>query len=228
MYLPIYSSFIIAAFALGEGLFNARIYAAIVWAVLLSCISSPFILLQVIKYFNKKQVEYLASTNPLKQKGDGKGSPLYLHIKCRAPVTRGQQEIFREKLNELNLVLIDRRTNRQGRGLDATVQTDLYVRDETINIKLQKIGAQRRIKSALQNAMSLTEEEAKSFVAAAEELQKLMSEDTQFFQKFDTNNVSICLCYLIGSPFSSCYLYVSLDLLFLGWCCQSSRTENWS
>ena len=48
-------SFIIAAFALGEGLFNAQIYAAIVWAVLLSCISSPFMLLNLIKYFNKKQ-----------------------------------------------------------------------------------------------------------------------------------------------------------------------------
>ena len=169
--------------------------------MLLSCISSPFILLQVIKYFNKKQVEYLASTNPLKQKGEGGLSPLYLHIKCKAPVTRGQQEIFREKLNELNLVLLDRRTNRQGRGLDATVQTDLYVRDETIKIRLQKIGAQRRIKAALQNAMSLTTEEAKSFATAAEELQRLMSDDAQFFQKFDTNNVSICIFYLIQSTF---------------------------
>ena len=49
--------------------------------------------------------------------------------------------------------------------------------------------------------MSLTEEEAKSFVAAAEELQKLMSDDAQFFQKFDTNNVSICIYCSIESTF---------------------------
>jgi Kef-type K+ transport system membrane component KefB len=86
-------SFIIAAFALGEGLFNAQIYAAIVWAVLLSCITSPFILLQVINYFNKKQMNYLASTNPAKRKGGGdENVPLYLHIKCKAPNSWGQQE----------------------------------------------------------------------------------------------------------------------------------------
>lgn len=42
-------SFIIAAFALDEGLFDGDTYAAIVFAVLLSSISSPFILLRTIK-----------------------------------------------------------------------------------------------------------------------------------------------------------------------------------
>ena len=86
-------SFIIAAFALAKGLINAKIYAAIVWAVLLSCISSPFILLQVIKYYNKKQADYLSATNPLKEKGEGDGTiPLYLHIKCKSPASWGLQE----------------------------------------------------------------------------------------------------------------------------------------
>lgn len=43
-------SFIIAAFALGKGLISAKIYAAIVWAVLLSCVSSPFMLLRYDEY----------------------------------------------------------------------------------------------------------------------------------------------------------------------------------
>ncbi len=144
-------SFIIAAFALGEGLFTAQMYAAIVWAVLLSCISSPFMLLNMIKYFNKKQMDYLASTNPIKDV-DG-AMPLFLHIKVRMPAYGGMQEQFRKIVNELGLEVVERRTNRNGRGLNATVQTDLYVRDTSMTIKLQKIAAQRKIKRALAEAM---------------------------------------------------------------------------
>ena len=91
----------------------------------------------------------------------------------------------------MNVEIVDRRTNRHGRGLDSEVQTDLYVRDTTMNIKLQKIGAQRRIKRSLQTAMELTEEEAKSLAAAADELTRLMTDDSNFFSKFDTDNVSL-------------------------------------
>ncbi|KAL7544273.1 hypothetical protein ACHAWF_007655 [Thalassiosira exigua] len=147
-------SFIIAAFALGEGLFTPQMYAAVVWAVLLSCITSPFMLLNLIKYFNNKQMEYLASTNPITLAKDGDGTqPLFLHIKVKAPAFGGMQEQFRKIVNDLGLELIDRRTNRDGRGLDATVQTDLYVRDATVTVKLQKIAAQRKIKKALASAM---------------------------------------------------------------------------
>ena len=148
-------SFIIAAFALGEGLFNAKIYAAIVWAVLLSCITSPFMLLNMIKYFNKKQAEYFASTNPhLLNKGHEGTIPLYLHIKVKSAATMGLQEQFRKILNDLGLEIVERRTNRQGRGLDATVQTDLFVQDTSMTTKVQKIKAQRSIKKALAVAES--------------------------------------------------------------------------
>ena len=60
-----------------------------------------------------------------------------------------------------------------------------------MNIKLQKIGAQRRIKRALQAAMGLTEKEAKSLAAAADELTRLMKDDSKFFSKFDTDQVSL-------------------------------------
>mmetsp|Transcript_12655 Transcript_12655/g.25292 ORF Transcript_12655/g.25292 Transcript_12655/m.25292 type:complete len:967 (+) Transcript_12655:195-3095(+) len=182
-------SFIIAAFALGKGLITAKIYAAIVWAVLLSCITSPFILLSLIKYFNKQQLEYLKATNPSKQKTGYDGmTPLYLHIKSTAPASWGQQEVFRKILNDMNLEVIDRRTNRHGRSLAAEVQTDLYVKDKTMNIKFQKIAGQRRIKNALKAAMDLTMNELDEFSSAIDELQKLVDDDsTSFFMQFDSN-----------------------------------------
>jgi len=182
-------SFIIAAFALGKGLITAKIYAAIVWAVLLSCVTSPFILLSIIKYFNKQQLEYLKATNPSKQKTGSDGmTPLYLHIKSTAPASWGQQEVFRKILNDMNLEVIDRRTNRHGRSLAAEVQTDLYVKDKTMNIKFQKIAGQRRIKNALKAAMDLTMNELDEFSSAIDELQKLVDDDsTSFFMQFDTN-----------------------------------------
>ena len=67
--------------------FTAEVYAAIVFAVLLSCITSPFMLLNLIKYFNKKQATYFASTNPLKGAiGKDAAAPLYLHIKATVRV----------------------------------------------------------------------------------------------------------------------------------------------
>eukprot|EP00985_Skeletonema_marinoi_P005509 scaffold2388_cov201-Skeletonema_marinoi.AAC.7 len=182
-------SFIIAAFALGKGLITAKIYAAIVWAVLLSCVTSPFILLSLIKYFNKQQLEYLKATNPSKQKTGSDGmTPLYLHIKSTAPASWGQQEVFRKILNDMNLEVIDRRTNRHGRSLAAEVQTDLYVKDKTMNIKFQKIAGQRRIKNALKAAMDLTMNELDEFSSAIDELQKLVDDDsTSFFMQFDSN-----------------------------------------
>jgi Ca2+-binding EF-hand superfamily protein len=110
-------------------------------------------LLNMIKYFNKKQAEYLAATNPHKlAKGSDGSIPLYLHIKVRSGPTMGLQEQFKKILNELGLEIVERRTNRQGRGLDAIVQTDLFVKDTTMTTKVQKIKALRKIKRALVSA----------------------------------------------------------------------------
>jgi Kef-type K+ transport system membrane component KefB/Ca2+-binding EF-hand superfamily protein len=183
-------SFIIAAFALGKNLISEQIYAAIVWAVLLSCITSPFILLSLIKYFNKQQLEYLKATNPTKQYTGSDGmTPLYLHIKSTAPASWGQQEIFRQILNDMNLEVMDRRTNRNGRTLSAEVQTDLFVKDKSMNVKFQKIAGQKRIKNALKVAMEFTRDELDLLSDAIQELQKLVDVDcASFFMQFDTNN----------------------------------------
>lgn len=49
--------------------------------------------------------------------------------------------------------MVERRTNRNGRGLNATVQTDLYVKDTTMTTQLQKIAAQKKIKLALESVI---------------------------------------------------------------------------
>ena len=77
---------------------------------------------------------------------------------------------------------MDRRTNRHGRGLNAEVQTDLYVRDKTNSVTLQKIAGQRWIKRALIAAMDLSEEEAKIFATAAKEVQRCMKDGEMFLK----------------------------------------------
>lgn len=52
----------------------------------------------------------------------------------------GHQEQFRKIVNDLGLEIVERRTNRQGRGLDATVQTDLFVMDTTITTKVRQLS----------------------------------------------------------------------------------------
>jgi len=149
-------SFIIAAFSLRQGLLSVEMYAAIGLACLISCITSPFMLIRVIEYFNKKQHEYLSSIKPIKlasEECNNTDPPLFLHIKAKVPAFGGMQEKFRNIVNNLGLEIVDRRTNRNGRGLNATVQTDLFVRDTTINVKIQKIAAQRKIKEALDTAV---------------------------------------------------------------------------
>lgn len=72
----------------------------------------------------------------------------------KAPAFGGMQEKFRAIVNDLDLEVVERRTNRDGRGLNATVQTDLYVRDTTMTTQLRKISAQKKIKDALHQAIT--------------------------------------------------------------------------
>ena len=72
-------SFIIASFALGQGVISTKTYASIVFAVLFSAVTSPFMLLQCIKYFKKLQKKQLAMTCPITNGSDGK-IPLHFCI----------------------------------------------------------------------------------------------------------------------------------------------------
>lgn len=143
-------SFIIAAFALGEGLFEPELYAAIVWAVLLSCITSPFMLLHTIKHFNAKQQQHLDETNPMKQKSgpsDGMMS-VHFHIQVKSKASWGMQEKFHKSLTDMELVVVDHRTEHH-RGLDATVINDMYAEDKQLRVPINDIKSQRQSTRAL-------------------------------------------------------------------------------
>ena len=73
-------------------------------------------------------------------------SPLYLHIKVYSPTHWGMQEQYRHILNDIGLEIIERRSNRDGRGLSAHVTTDLFVRDTTMTIQLEKMKEHNDIK----------------------------------------------------------------------------------
>ena len=91
-------------------------------------------------------------------------------------------------MNDLDLEVIERRTNRHGRGFNAQIQTDLYVKDKTMDIKFQKIAGQRRIKNSLKTAMDFTEEELDTFSTALEELRLLMDDNGDDFLDAPLNN----------------------------------------
>jgi Kef-type K+ transport system membrane component KefB len=185
-------SFIIAAFALGEGLFSAKIYSAVVWAVLISCITSPFMLLNMIKYFNKKETAYLAETNPidLSKTSDGT-TTLYFHIKAKAPASWGMQENFRTILNDLGLEIVKRRTNRHGRGLDAEVQSDLYVRDTAMATGTQKIKALRKIKKTLETAEKVETGHTKANELSRKKSSSLKISGTMRLSSADLSSLSL-------------------------------------
>lgn len=119
-------------------------------------------LLNIIKYFNRKEAEYFASTNPHKTAGKDGKIPLLMHITITSKNIMGLQGKFRDILNKLGLEIMDRRTERLGRGLDANVVTDIYVRDMRTTTKVQKIKSQRKIKRALQQAEAGTDAQDKT------------------------------------------------------------------
>ena len=129
-------SFVIAAFGLSAKLFTAELYSSVVFAVLLSSITSPFVLLSIIKYYNQKTANFLALTLAPADTKDNK-MPLYLSIQIRSPNDWGLQETISNAIRMANLHVIDHRSWHP-RGLDATVMTELYVEDSNIRCPLPK------------------------------------------------------------------------------------------
>ena len=129
-------SFVIASFALQEGLFSTEMYSSVVFAVLLSCITSPFALLSIIKYYNRKSEAFLESLLDEKD-ADGK-IPLYLAIQVRTPNQWGLQETIQSALKRAGLVVIDHRSWHP-RGMDADVMTELYVEDTELRVPKKKM-----------------------------------------------------------------------------------------
>jgi hypothetical protein len=80
-------NFVVAAVALRAQLITPTAYAAIVLAVLLSSIIGPLILSRIIRYYNKKSLEYIEISHPIQRIGDTCDGyrPLFLAVQARTP-----------------------------------------------------------------------------------------------------------------------------------------------
>ena len=148
-------SFIIAAFGIGEELLDEELYSAIVFAVLLSSISSPIILTLMLRYYNRLAANYLEKdqldTSIMR-------APLHLNIQVRSAVMPGLQISIKNCVNSLGLFVIDQRSWHP-RGLDVVVATEMYAIDAKTMVGVQE--ALDRVES-LEHPSTLGESEARS------------------------------------------------------------------
>jgi Kef-type K+ transport system membrane component KefB len=130
-------NFIIASFALSEGLVNPDIYSAIVFSVLCASIFGPLILARVIAYYNAKSQAYLSGSHPIERDGDTSDGfrPLYLAIQARTPIHWGLQDSFKKALDDAGLIIIDHRSWHT-LGLNAIDITELFVQDTRVKVRV--------------------------------------------------------------------------------------------
>jgi Kef-type K+ transport system membrane component KefB len=145
-------SFIIAAFALSENLIEADVYASVVFAVLLSAITSPFMLLRCIGYFDGLKKAHLAATNPMNGEGDGT-MPLHFRIRLETKNAWGLLEQLQKEINGLNLILVDFRTNHV-RGVNPLIYNDIYVRDKKCRCAIPSVREEKANEKALSRVSS--------------------------------------------------------------------------
>eukprot|EP00544_Gedaniella_sp_CCMP2646_P007134 CAMPEP_0202484456 /NCGR_PEP_ID=MMETSP1361-20130828/3533_1 /ASSEMBLY_ACC=CAM_ASM_000849 /TAXON_ID=210615 /ORGANISM="Staurosira complex sp., Strain CCMP2646" /LENGTH=887 /DNA_ID=CAMNT_0049113111 /DNA_START=176 /DNA_END=2839 /DNA_ORIENTATION=- len=130
-------NFIIASFALGSGLINAKIYAAMVFAILIACVIGPVILTKVIRHYNNLSKAYLTGDHPIHRIGntcDGY-RPLFLTIQARTKVQVGLQDTFERVLAKAGLIVIDHRSFHT-LGMDAVDITELFVQDTKVKVRV--------------------------------------------------------------------------------------------
>uniref|UniRef100_A0A7S3PTY2 EF-hand domain-containing protein n=1 Tax=Chaetoceros debilis TaxID=122233 RepID=A0A7S3PTY2_9STRA len=147
-------SFVIAAFALSQGVIALDTYASIVFAVLLSAISSPFLLLRCIKYFNVKEEERLAERNPMKETGNGTMALRYL-IKLETKNAWSLLERIQQEVNDLDLVIEDISTNH-ARGVDPVIRTEVQARDKRKSIAISTIEKEQKMQEERETSIRLS------------------------------------------------------------------------
>jgi len=130
-------SFIIAAFSIGEELLDAELYSAIIFAVLLSSITSPIILTLVLKRYNRLAAKYLEQEQ-LDKSGVGGRAPLHVNIQIRSAVVPGMQTSIKNCVNSLGLFVIDQRSWKPRGGIDVVVATELYAVDGKTMVDVNK------------------------------------------------------------------------------------------
>merc|ERR1712087_691553 len=101
-------AFILATASYASGTLDDESFAAVLLAVLLSVIYSPYLLTLTISYYNKKQQKDMDAH--LKQYEDTNLHPLYFAINTKSRGSWGHQDKILKKLFNLNLEIIDFRS----------------------------------------------------------------------------------------------------------------------
>jgi hypothetical protein len=132
-------SFIIASFGVANKLLDEELYSALIFAVLLSAITSPIILTLVLKYYNGKSIKYLEKSRKVEMtEKDGMNVPLHLTIQIRSEIVAGMQSSIKQCCNSLGLFVIDQRS-WQPRGIGTIVASELYAIDGKTMVNVSKI-----------------------------------------------------------------------------------------
>ncbi len=144
-------NFIIAAFALSEGVIDPKMYGAMVLAVLLSAVTSPFMLLRGISHFKSLYQKQLTATDPQQAQKSGNTKPtmpLHLHIHLETKGAWSLLERLQTEIRDLDLVVEDYRTTHT-RGLDPTIINDIYVRDTKTEIAVPTATNQKALNETM-------------------------------------------------------------------------------
>ena len=130
-------AFVIAAFAVSNGLITTDLYASIVLAVLLSTMASPLLLRKAISYFNKPIELEMAQLLTAESKDDGgpnnprgrHSKPTFFCIQTKSEPAWGLHVTIMQELSALELDIIDHRSWHPRQGRDVQVNHEVYVKD---------------------------------------------------------------------------------------------------
>lgn len=157
-------AFVIAVFAVTNGMMDQDLYAAVVLAVLASTILAPLALESTISYFNKQaQSTVLGASQDdpatLLEKGIRERTAVFFTIQTKSAPSWGLQTIVTEELQKLNLDVIDHRSWHPRASGDSVVNlvNEVYVKDDNMSTTdLTGNDAQQRIsdrEAEIQNAI---------------------------------------------------------------------------
>ena len=146
-------AFVIAVFAVTNGMITQELYAAVVLAVLASTILAPLCLESSISYFNKQAQTTVLGASPddpaaLLEKGIRERTAVFFTIQTKSAPGWGLQTTIVEQLQKLNLDVIDHRSWHPRPTSDsvANLVNEVYVKDDnTSTADLTGNDAQQRI-----------------------------------------------------------------------------------
>ena len=192
-------AFVIAVFAVDEGIISVDLYASIVLAVLLSTIIPPFLLRFTIAYYNKKSEEkVLAAANKAFESGDItdkenqlregilNDTTVFLCIQTQSDSTWGLLTKLIITMQGVGVEIIDHRSWHP-RGIDSTLVNEVFVRDDikasTVEGKVHTLeDRMNEIKEALEKTINQFDARVKVsrwFPGVLQEIKEEVEESTK-------------------------------------------------